>query len=146
MSLSALLTHLYHALYAGKITKIYGRRPRKKRVKINGRQYESYFAPLPASLVRSWEEMPKELIMLETEHGDLVILNPTTAKMVTKLADTIVKSGKAKIDLKKFQRESGLWLTFRKYKGAWKSAERRTGGKGRKEKSNWVEWLAIGRE
>jgi len=46
--------------------------------------------------------------MLETSYGDLLILNPRTAKLVIKLADTIVKSGKAKIDLDKFQRESGL--------------------------------------
>lgn len=142
MSLSTLLTHLHHALYAGKITKIYSRRLQKKKAT----RGQMYYVNLPISWIRGLEEEPKELIMLETEHGDLVILSPTTARMVTKLADTIVKSGKAKIDLAKFQRESGLWLTFRKYKGAWKSAERRTGGKGRKEKSNWVEWLAIRRE
>jgi len=104
-----------------------------------------YYVNLPILWIRSLEELPKGIIMLETEHGDLLILSPTTAKTVTKLADTIIKSGKAKIDLHKFQRESGLWLTFRKYKGSWKSAEKRTKGKGKKEKSNWVEYVSIGK-
>ena len=141
MSLSTLLTHLYHALYAGKITKIYGRRLSKYIKK--GKKY--YTLSLPTSWTKTWDEEPKEIVMLETEHGDLLILNPKTARAVTKLADTIVKSGKAKIDLDKFQRESGLWFTFRKYKGPWKSAEKRTKDKGKKEKSNWVEYVMIGR-
>ena len=140
-SLYPLITNLYHATYMAKIKKIYGRRLQKKRAT----RGQMYYVNLPISWIRSLEEEPKELIMLETEHGDLVILNSTTAKAVTKLADTIVKSGKAKIDLDKFQRESGLWLTFRKYKGPWKSAEKRTKGKGKKEKSNWVEYVSIGR-
>jgi len=141
MLLSTLLTHLHHALYAGKITKIYGRRLQKKKAT----RGQMYYVNLPISWIRGLGEEPKELIILETEHRDLVILNPTTAKMVAKLADTIVKSGKTKIDLKKFQRESGFWLTFRKYKGAWKSAERRR-KEGKKMKSNWVEYVAIGKK
>ena len=140
-ALGTLITNLYHALYAGKIKKIYGRRLQKKKTA----RGDVYYVNLPISWIRSLEEVPKEIIMLETEYGDLLILSPTTAKAVIKLADTIVKSGKAKIDLDKSQRESGLWLTFRKYKGSWKSAEKRTKGKGKKEKSNWVGYVSIGK-
>ena len=71
MSLFTLITNLYHALYAGKITKIYGRRLQKKKTA----RGDVYYVNLPISWIRSLEELPKEIIMLETEHGDLVILN-----------------------------------------------------------------------
>jgi len=140
-SLFTLLTDLSYATYMGKIKKIYGRRLQKKKIK----RGEIYFVHLPTSWIRSLEELPKEIIMLETEYGDLLILNPATARAVTKMADKIVKSGKARIDLQKFQRESGLWLTFRKYKGPWKSAKVRS-KEGKKMKSNWVEYVTIGKK
>ena len=132
MTREGLYSDFLRGLYSGRITKIYERwitEQRRRYVRKNGEVIEKpyYTLTLPSSWVETWEEAPRSLIILETRTGDLIILHPETVEEVGGAIDGIIKANKIRIEMNYRLRESILWRILRKYRGPWKSADKRRG-------------------
>lgn len=132
MTREGLYSDFLRGLYSGRITKIYERwitEQRRRYVRKSGEVVEKpyYTLTLPSSWVETWEEAPRSLIILETRTGDLIILHPETVEEVGGAIEGIIKANKIRIEMNYRLREGLLWRILRKYRGPWKSADKRRG-------------------
>jgi len=146
MSRSGLFSDFLRGMYSGRIVKIYGRRVTTLNRVRKGREYIEYKITLPTKWVRE-SGVPKEVILLETSTGELIILHPETVEEVGSALEGIVKANKARIEVSKKVKESLLWKIYKKYRGSWKAADRRrkTPPEEKKDKKdNWRDKVTIG--
>lgn len=117
----------------GKVEHIYERKP-MVRVVTHRREDKEYpqtivMLALPSDYIEEWGETPETLILLKTDRGDLVIMNPSHAKKLGWAFEALIKANKIRASISRNVKKevSLLWPIVRKYVGAWKSADRRRG-------------------
>jgi len=133
MMLDRVASDFLRGYVVGKVEHIYERKP-MVRVVTHDKGEKKYrqtivMLALPSDYVATWDSIPETLVLLKTDRGDLVIMNPDHAKRLSWAFEAIIKANKIRATISRNVKKevSLLWPVLRKYVGVWKSADKRRG-------------------
>jgi len=139
MDIGVVADDMMRGYVVGRVIRMYERKISIKDMvyRRNGNEYSHLLVSLtlPTTFIEKWKKMPKSVVLLETDRGDLVIMNPEHAEKLEKAFESYIKMNKARIEISHNVPESSSILRpiLKKYKGGWKAAARRSRRKRKSE-------------